>query len=144
MLPKSSQLSQPMIIKQKAPVRIISRPGRSQGLLYKHLCDYFIHSFINSVSHSFPPTALHRRHGQTVRDSSSSYKLDYRLLTIVIKNFLNSEVHENFISGSKVMAILLKGWICLLVELHQEGSASAACAACLFYSTEFLVSWVCK
>ena len=27
------------------------------------------------------------------------------------------------------MAILMKGWILLLVELHQEGSASEACAA---------------
>ena len=29
-------------------------------------------------------------------------------------------------------AILLKGWICLLVELHWEGYAPAACAAGLF------------
>ena len=26
--------------------------------------------------------------------------------------------------GSKVMVILLKGWICLLVELHRAGSAA--------------------
>ena len=30
---------------------------------------------------------------------------------MVIKNFLNPEGHQNRISGSKVMAILLKGWI---------------------------------
>ena len=41
-----------------------------------------------------------------VRDSSSSYKIDY---VIVIKTFLNPEGHQNRISGSKV--ILLKGWI---------------------------------
>ena len=29
----------------------------------------------------------------------------------MIKNFLNPEGHQNPISGSKVMAILLKGWI---------------------------------
>jgi hypothetical protein len=29
----------------------------------------------------------------------------------VIKNFLNPKGHQNPINGSKVMAILLKGWI---------------------------------
>ena len=29
----------------------------------------------------------------------------------MIKNFLNPEVHQNPFSGSKVTAILLKGWI---------------------------------
>ena len=87
---------------------VISRPGRSQGLLYKQPCDGLIHSFINSVSEPFPPTALRRRHAQTVTDSTSSYKIDY---FIAIKNFLNLEGHQNPISGSKVTAILLKGWI---------------------------------
>ena len=41
-------------------------------------------------------------------------------------------MHQNPISYSKVTAILLKGWFCLLVELHWEGSALAACAAGLF------------
>ena len=40
--------------------------------------------------------------------STSSYKIDY---VIVIKTFLNPEVHQNPISGSKVIAILVKGWI---------------------------------
>ena len=52
------------------------------------------------------PTALQRRHAQTARDSSSSYKIDY---FIEIKNFLNPEGHQNPIIGSKVTAILLKG-----------------------------------
>ena len=60
------------------------------------------------MSEPFPPPALRRRHAQTVRDSTSSYKIDY---VIVIKNFLNPEGHQNPISGSKVTAILLKGWI---------------------------------
>ena len=60
------------------------------------------------MSQPFPPTVLRRRHAQRVRDSPSSYKIDY---AIVIKNFLNSEEHPNPISGSKVTAILLKGWI---------------------------------
>ena len=91
---------------------LISRPGQSQGLLYKHLRN----SLINSLSHPFPPKALRRRNAQTVRDSSSSYKIDY---VIVIETFLNPEGHQNPISGSKVKAILLKGWISLLVDLQR-------------------------
>jgi hypothetical protein len=60
------------------------------------------------VSQPFPPTALRRRHAQTLKDRASSYKIDY---IIVIKNFLNPEGHQNRISGSKVTAILVKGWI---------------------------------
>ena len=44
----------------------------------------------------------------TVKDSSSSYKIHY---VIVIKNYKNTEGHQNRITGSKVTAILLKGWI---------------------------------
>ena len=56
---------------------LISRPGQSQGLLYKQPCD----SFINSLGQwPFPPTALRRCHAQTVRDSFSSYKTDYVVL----------------------------------------------------------------
>ena len=54
---------------------------------------------LNSFSQPFPPTALRRRHTQTVKDSTLSYKIDN---IIVIKNFLNSEGHQNPISGSKV------------------------------------------
>ena len=60
------------------------------------------------MSEPFPPTALRRRHAHTVKDSSSSYKIDY---VILIKTFLNPEGHQNRIRGSKVTAILLKGWI---------------------------------
>ena len=42
------------------------------------------------------------------RDSTSNYKINY---VIVILKFLNPEGHQNPISGSKVTAILLKGWI---------------------------------
>ena len=87
---------------------IISRPGWSQGLLYKHLCYSFIHSLIDSFIHPLVPTVLHCRHAQMVRDRSSSYKIDY---VIGIKNSLSPEGYQNRISGSKVTAILLKGWI---------------------------------
>ena len=62
--------------------------------------------FIHSVTAPFPPTALRRRHAQTVRDWFSSYKMDY---VIVIKNVLNPKGHQQPNSGLKVMAILLKG-----------------------------------
>ena len=75
---------------------LISRPGQSQGLLYKHLCHSFIDSFIDSVSEPFPPIVLRHCHTQTVRDSSFSYKIDY---VIVIKTFLNPEGHQSHFSG---------------------------------------------
>ena len=74
------------------------------------------------MSEPFPPTASRRRHAQTVRDSSSSYKIDY---VIVIKTFLNPEGHQNPISGSKVTAILVKGWI-----LPIGGASSGRVCAC--------------
>ena len=78
--------------------------------------------FINSVSQSVIQLALRRRHAKMVRDSTSSYKIDY---VIVIKNFLNPKGHQNPISGSKVTAILLKGWI-----LSIGGSSSGRVCAC--------------
>ena len=61
---------------------IFSRPGRSQGLLYKQSC----HSLTDLFSNPFPPTALQCCQAQMIKDSSSSYKIDY---VIMIKNFLN-------------------------------------------------------
>ena len=60
------------------------------------MIDSFIQSVSQSVSEPFPPTALWRRHAQTVRDSTSSYKTDY---VIVIKNIQNPEGHQNPFSG---------------------------------------------
>ena len=59
-----------------------------------------------------------------------SHKIDY---VTIFKDILNPEGHPNRITGSKVTAILLNGGFCPLVELHREGSASAACAAGLFF-----------
>ena len=107
---------------------VISRHGRSQGLLYKQPCNSLIKSVSQSVSHPFPPTALQRSHTQTVRDSSSSYKIDF---VILIKNFLNSEGHQHPLGGSKV---LLTGWIWPIGGASASASAGgrvcpAACAA---------------
>ena len=85
-----------------------------------------IHSFIHSVSQS----------AQTVRDSTSSYKIDY---VIMIKNFLNPEGHQNPFSGSKLTAILLKGWIWPIGGVASGGSAPAACAAGLFIVLNLLI-----
>ena len=77
----------------------------------------------------FPSTALRRLRAQTVRDSSSSYKIDY---VIVIQNFLKSRRASKSHQWFKIPVISLKGGFCLLVELHRGGSAPAACAEGLF------------
>jgi hypothetical protein len=99
-----------------------SRPRRSQGLLYKQPSNLLI----NSLSQPFPPPALWRRHALTLRDSTSSYKIDS---VIVIMNFPHPKGHQNLISGSKVTAILLKGWI-----LPIGGASSGRVCACSLHS----------
>ena len=100
--------------------REVSRPGRSQGLLYKHLCHSFIHWFTDPlVSHSF-----------TVIDRSLSYKIDY---VIVIKKFLNperaSKSHQWFKSyGHFTEGVGFAYWWCF----SGGGTEPAACAAGLF------------
>ena len=91
-----------------------------------------INSLINSVSQPFRNTALRRRHTQTVRVSTSSYKIDY---VIVIKNFLNPEGHQNPISGSQVTAILLKGWILPI----GGASLGRVCAYSRLFYNDYLV-----
>ena len=51
----------------------LADPGKARGWSINSL---FIDSLINSVSQPFPPTALRRRHVQTIRDSTSSYKIE--------------------------------------------------------------------
>ena len=59
------------------------------------------------MSEPFPPTALQRHHAQTVKDSSSSYNIDY---VIVIKTFLNPEGHQNRISGHFTVEVDFAYW----------------------------------
>jgi hypothetical protein len=54
-------------------VTCLADSGKSRGCSINSLV---IHSFSQSVSQPFPPTAVRRRHTQRVRDSSSSYKID--------------------------------------------------------------------
>ena len=83
----------------------LADPGKARGCSINSLV---IDSLIHSVSEPFSPTASRRRYAQTVKDRSSSYKIDF---FIVIKTFLNLEGHPIHMSGSKVTAILLKGLI---------------------------------
>ena len=70
--------------------------------------------------------SLRRKHALTVEDGDISHKIEY---VTIFKEILNTEGHSNRITGSKVTAILLKGGLFPLVELHWEGSAPAACAS---------------
>ena len=71
---------------------------------------------------------------QTVRDSSSSYTIGYFIL---IKNFLIPEIDQNRITGSKVTAILVKGYI-----LPIGGVASGRVCACSLHSRLVLMDWL--
>jgi hypothetical protein len=67
-----------------------------------------IHSLADSLSHPLVKLFLRRRHAQMVSNGASSHKTNY--FDILSKN-LNLEGHPNRCIGSKVMAILLNGWI---------------------------------
>ena len=103
---------------------LLTDPGKAKGCSINSLV-------INSLIQPFPPTALRRRYAQTVGDTTSSYKIDY---VIVIKTSLNPEGHQNPISGSKVMAILLKRWV-----LPIGGASSGRVCACSLRSRLVLV-----
>ena len=85
---------------------VISRHGQSKGPLYKHPFDSFIHSLIQSVSLFLPQLYA----AATPKRLEIALPVIKETIIIVIKNFLNPEGHQNPISGSKVTAILLKGW----------------------------------
>ena len=63
-------------------------------------------------------------------DGAISHKIKY---VKICQEILNLKGHQNCLIGSKVKAILVNGEFYLLVELHQEESARAACAAGLFF-----------
>ena len=129
------------------------QPTRAKSGAALQTASSLIHYFINSFSNPSVPTTLWRRYTQTVRDRSSMYKLGY---VIGIKNFFNPEGHQNCISGSKVTAILLKGWIlpiagasageslclqpaqqaCFLLKLHLIEETFVAQKKCAYYHSE--------
>ena len=52
--------------------------------------------------------SLRRRHALTIADGAFSHKIDH---VTIFQEILNPKGHPNRITGSKVTAILLKGWI---------------------------------
>ena len=84
---------------------VISRPGRSQGLLYKQPLNQLIHSFIQSLILFLP-----QFYGAATPER---LEIDLPVIkyVLVIKTFVNPKGHQNPINGSKVTAILLKGLI---------------------------------
>ena len=106
----------------------LADPGEARGCSTN---TSVIHSLIHSLIQSwFVKIFLRRRHA-LMADGAFSHNIDY---VTIFKEILNPEVHLNRITGSKVMAILLNGGFCPLVELDREGSAPAVCAAGLFLS----------
>ena len=106
--------------------RLVSRPGRSQGLLCKHLPHSFIHSLIRS---SFVKLSLRRRHA-LFKYGALSHKIDYVLNFLGdFKSWRASKSHHWITSYSNFGE---RGGFYQVVELHREGSASAACTAGLF------------
>ena len=85
-------------------ILLISRPGRSQGLLFEHLCYSFTKYFINLLDKIY----LWRRHAQTVKAGASIYKANY---IDILSEILNPEGHLNCYIASKVTVILLNGLI---------------------------------
>ena len=59
---------------------------------------------------------------------------------IVIENFLNLEVHQNPINGSKVTAILLNGWILLIGGVSSgEGLGLRLAQEACFFMDSFII-----
>ena len=57
--------------------KIFSRPGQSQGLLYKHICHTLTDALTDSFTHPLFKIYLRRRNALMVEDSAFSHKIDY-------------------------------------------------------------------
>ena len=69
-------------------------------------------------------------HAQTVLYSSSSYKIDG---IAHVRNILNPGEHQTLITDSKVMPILLNGWMLPVVKVVSVKGMCAVCIAHLFF-----------
>ena len=87
---------------------LLADPGDARGCSTNPVV---VDSFIRLVTLFDPPTTLWRRHTQTVRESSSRFKIDY---VAQVKDILNPEVYQNHIISSKIMAIFLDRWILII------------------------------
>ena len=75
------------------------------------------------------------RQALIVEDGAFSHKIDY---VTMFQEILNLEGHSNRITGSKVTAILLNGWILPIGGASAvKGPAFAACPAGLFKKESF-------
>ena len=98
---------------------IFSRPGQSQGLLYKHLCDSFIQKWFVKIT-------LQRRHALTVADGAFSHKIEY---VTILRRFQIPKGIQIALLVQKLRRFCFMGGFCPLVKLHREGSVPAACTA---------------
>ena len=97
----------PDIVVTPSTPKVFSRPRQSQRLLYKHLCNSFIHSVGHSVMvceniFMSPPRP------KLVEDGAFCHKIDH---FTIFEEILNLEWHPNCITGLKVTGVLLNGWI---------------------------------
>ena len=76
-----------------------SKPGRNQGLLYKHLCHLSINSFIKS---SLVKISVQRRHALMVGDGAFSLKIDYIPISFYIFYTLKGFRVEVAVKSEKV------------------------------------------
>ena len=72
--------------------------------------------------------SLLRRHALTLADGAFSHKIDN---VKIFQEILNPKGHPNCITGSKITAIVLNGWILPIGGASSEGSTPAAYAALL-------------
>ena len=116
---------------------LISRPGQSQGLLYKHLCQSLIH-WCTAPALVKIFTAPSRPNGLKWCFQSKN-KLYWHFSEI-----LNLPGHLNCSTGTQVMAILLNGWILTTGGVASGRVCPAACAADLFESDTQSRAIVCS
>ena len=101
--------------------KVFSRPGRSQGLLYKHLCELLIHE----LSHPLVKISFRCRHVLIFEDGAFSNKN-----VIIFQENINPEGHLNRSIGSKAMAILVNRGV-----LPSGGVALGRVCACSLRSS---------
>ena len=83
----------------------LADPGEARGCsTVTSVTDWLIHS----LTHPLVKISLRRRHVLLVEDVASGQKIDY--ITVVL-DILNPAGYPNGITGSKVTAILLNGWV---------------------------------
>ena len=106
-------------------VYIFSRPGQSQGLLFKHLCD----SLIKWVSHPLVKIFLRRCHSQTVENGANYID--------IFPEILNLEGIKIAVLIQRLRRFCWMGWFCLPVELHRWGLVPSQ-QACLSSFRKFI------